>query len=64
MPATLHPAAVLRARTSEDRERERRNFVDDLLPSSVLSKESSLKNNPFSHRHIHSSLPQFRGRGD
>jgi DNA polymerase len=34
--ATLHPSAILRARTEEDRERDTRTFIQDLAQISVL----------------------------
>jgi DNA polymerase len=36
--ATLHPSAILRARTDEDRERDTRTFIHDLGQVSVLLK--------------------------
>lgn len=41
--ATVHPSAILRARTSEDRERERRTFVDDLRKVAAYVKKSGKK---------------------
>jgi DNA polymerase len=36
--ATLHPSAILRARTDEDRERDTRTFIHDLEQVSALLK--------------------------
>ena len=38
--ATLHPSAILRAQTDEDRDRDMRMFVDDLRQASTFSKKS------------------------
>lgn len=39
--ATLHPSAILRARTDEDRDRDMRMFVDDLRQATAFQKNSS-----------------------
>ncbi|MFP5276259.1 MAG: UdgX family uracil-DNA binding protein [Acidobacteriota bacterium] len=41
--ATLHPSAILRARTHEDRERDRRIFVDDLRRAMAFVHRSDKK---------------------
>lgn len=41
--ATLHPSAILRARTSDDRERGRSTFVDDLRKAAAFVKKSGKK---------------------
>ena len=41
--ATLHPSAILRARTSEDRERDRGTFIDDLRKAAAYVKTSGKK---------------------
>jgi DNA polymerase len=37
--ATLHPSAILRARTDEDRERDNKIFLNDLRTHHRLSEE-------------------------
>jgi DNA polymerase len=45
--ATIHPSAILRARTDGDREQQRKAFVDDLIVvRKALSKRKSSKLNP------------------
>jgi DNA polymerase len=45
--ATIHPSAILRARTDDDREQQRKAFVDDLIVvRKALSKRKSSKLNP------------------
>lgn len=41
--ATLHPSAILRSRTSEDRERDRGMFVEDLRKAAAYVKKSGKK---------------------
>jgi uracil-DNA glycosylase family 4 len=39
--ATLHPSAILRARTDEDRERDTQTFLNDLRPVPGFLKNNS-----------------------
>jgi uracil-DNA glycosylase len=41
--ATLHPSAILRARTSDDRERDRRTLVGDLRKAAAYVKKPGKK---------------------
>ena len=43
--ATLHPSAILRARTDEDRERDTKIFLDDLRRVADLLKNNSIASN-------------------